>query len=210
MPKPLFLRDIALAFRHGGGALAGLSFYLLVFTLFAFALGPEELAVTVPGILCVTLLLSSIISLPYLYERDVEDGTLELLLIQPLAAEWLAGGKMLAFWVAHALPLVLAAPCLAYLGNMPGEAIGVFSVRLGLASIAITATGSLGAALTLQRKGGALARALILLPLYIPVLIFTAASTEQSMPTLLLAAWGCLLTPLSAYLSGWLLRVANS
>ena len=206
MLKRIFLRDIAFSFRHGGGALISLSFYMLAFMLFAFGLGPQALSKVVVEVLSVNLLLSLLISLPFLFERDAEDGTLEAYLVQPLAAEWLCASKIAAYWVSQALPLVLFAPLLSYLSGDTAMPWGMYLLRLACASIALVSTGALAAALTLQQRNGVLARALVVLPLNIPVLIFMVAEEGQAMAALLLGAWALLMFPVACMLSAALIR----
>ncbi len=209
MLMQLFFRDVLLAFRRGGGALSGIIFYVLAFVLFAFALGPDRLAAAAPGVLCVTLLLALIISLPWLFERDAEDGSLEIYLTQPVAVEALVAVKLLAYWLTHALPMVLLAPCLAGLAGVLEAEIGAYVLRLFLASFALLASGAMGAALTLQQRGGVVARALIILPFYIPVLIFTLGDPREIFPTLLLAGWTTFILPVSCWLCSVLIKVSQ-
>jgi heme exporter protein B len=205
MLSALFKRDVRLAFRHRGGALMGAQFFTLCFLLFAFALGTEALAAHAPGVLGACLLLSLTLSLPHLFERDEEDGTLEQYLLLPLAAEWLALTKIAAYWSAHALPLMLLSPVFMVVANMQ-TGIAEAMLRLFLTSVSVVSLAALGAALTLKTVRGALARAVILFPFYVPPLIFCAAPGEGSMAFMLLAAYAFASLPLSCFASGALLK----
>lgn len=206
MLASIFLRDLLFAFRYGAAG-GGLAFFLLVFLLFSFALGPEALPQAAPAIISVSLLLSLLLSLPQLYEKDQENGLLEQYLLLPLAAEWLALAKILAYWAAHALPLLIASPLLMAAAN--AELPDYFILRLIVASLAINATASISAALTLQHRKGGLARALILLPLTIPPLIFATTLTNAMQALPLLAAWALLWLPVSCYVSALLMKAAQ-
>ncbi len=166
----IFTRDVKLAFRRGGGAFAALAFCLMVFAVFAFSLGPVALHEHAARIAAVAVLLSCLLSLPNLFERDAEDGTLEQYMLSGTTLEWLVLAKLAAFWVASALPLILLAPLLALMGGLPGEAATQLAWALLLATPALCAVGALGAALT---RGG-ITQALVVLPLFIPPLIFVA------------------------------------
>jgi heme exporter protein B len=207
MPWLLFKRDVLLALRRGGGTFATLSFCIIVFCLFAFSLGPEALAVQAPRILAVTVLLSCLLALPGLFERDHDDGTLEQYVLRPLALEWLVLAKLASFWLTSALPLVLLAPLLGMAAGMNAVALGSLTVALLLATPTLVAIGAIGAALTLGLRKSGLTQALILLPLYVPVLIFTAGAGEADAPLMLLAALLLASLPLSGMVSAGLLRI---
>lgn len=208
MPWLIFRRDVLIAFRRGGGTFATLAFSVMVFSIFAFGLGPEQLRGVAPGVLTVTILLSCLLALPNLFERDHEDGTLEQYLVQPVAMEWLTLAKLLACWCTAALPLILVSPLLGLMAGMDIKSAAQLILALLLASPSLIAVGALGAALTLGARRG-FAQALILLPLYIPVLVFTATAGEREGATLMLAGMALIALPLSCFLSAVVLRLAQ-
>jgi heme exporter protein B len=207
MPWLLFKRDLMLAFRRGGGAWATLSFCLIVFSVFAISLGPEQLAANASRVLTVTVLLSCLLALPGLFERDFEDGTLEQYLLRADAMEWLVLSKLAAFWLTAAAPLVLASPLLGLMAGLQPEALPGLAGALLLATPTLVAIGALGAALTLGLRKGGVAQTLILLPLYVPALIFTVSIGENESAPLLLTGMLLASLPLSCFASAWLLRL---
>ncbi len=193
MLNAVFLRDLRLSFRHGGGAWAGIGFYLTAFVLFAFALGPEGIAEYAPGVLTACMALGSTLSLPFLYERDAEDGTLEQYRLNA-PGEWLALTKLCAYWCAQLLPLLALTPILL---RMEGVDADSYLLKLILASVAIAAFSALGAALSLQAARGAFMRVLLLFPFHLPALIFAVSPQTEGAATALLAAWALLSVPVS-------------
>ena len=174
--KALFIRDLRLAFRSGGGFGLGLAFYLLVALLVPLGVGADSavLARIAPGILWVGAALACLLSLDRLYALDLEDGSLDLLATAPLPLEAVVAVKALAHWVVTGLPLTLAAPVLAVLLNLPAAGYGWLVVSLALGTPALSAIGAFGAALTVGVKRGGLLLSLLVLPLYVPTLIFGA------------------------------------
>lgn len=172
----LFRRDLALAVRAGGGFGLGLSFYLIVVVLVPFAVGPEPalLARIAPGILWLGALLACLLSLDRIFALDHEDGSLELLATAPLPLEAVAATKALAHWVTTGLPLTLAAPVLGVLLDLGAPGAAWLTASLALGTPALSVIGAFGAALTVGLKRGGLLMSLLVLPLYVPTLIFGA------------------------------------
>ncbi len=172
----LLRRDLRLAVRAGGGFGLSLAFFLIVILLVPFGVGPgpERLAVIAPGILWVGALLASLLSLDRIFALDFEDGTLEVLATAPIPLEAVAAIKALAHWLTTGLPLTLAAPVLGVLLNLPGPGYAWLFLSLLAGTPALSVIGSFGAALTVGLKRGGLLLSLLVLPLYVPTLIFGA------------------------------------
>lgn len=193
----LLQRDIRLAIRSGGGFGLALAFFLIVVVLVPFGVGPEReiLGRIAPGILWLGALLACLLSLDRLFATDFEDGSLELLATAPLPLEALVLAKAIAHWLTTGLPLTLVAPVLAVLLNLPGPAFATLVVTLGLGTPALSMLGAFGASLTVGLKRGGLLLSLLVLPLYVPTLIFGADAVRRaadgldpSTPVLLVAA----------------------
>lgn len=172
----LLIRDLRLAFRAGGGFGLGLAFFLIVTVLVPFGVGPEggTLAKIAPGILWVAALLACLLSLDRLFALDHEDGSLELLATSPLPLEAVVLVKALAHWLVTGVPLVLAAPVMGLLLHLPGSGYAWLMISLLAGSPALSMIGAFGAALTVGLKRGGLLLSLLVLPLYVPTLIFGA------------------------------------
>ena len=172
----LLLRDLRLAVRAGGGFGLGLAFFLIVVTLVPFGVGPEGgvLARIAPGILWLGALLACLLSLDRIFALDFEDGSLDLLATAPVPMEGVVAVKALAHWITTGLPLVLAAPVLAILLHLPTAAYGWLVLSLLLGTPALSVLGAFGAALTVGLRRGGLLLSLLVLPLYVPTLIFGA------------------------------------
>ena len=172
----LFWRDLRLALRAGGGFGLGLAFFFIVAVLVPLGVGPEPttLARIAPGICWVAALLASLLSLDRLFALDQEDGSLDLLATAPLPLVSVATAKTAAHWVTTGLPLTLASPVVAMLLNLPAAGYPWLVAALFLGTPALSAIGTFGAALTVGLKRGGLLLSLLVLPLYIPTLIFGA------------------------------------
>jgi heme exporter protein B len=172
----LLTRDMALAIRAGGGFGLGLAFFLIVAVLVPFGVGPDPalLSRIAPGILWVGALLACLLSLDRMLALDWEDGSLDLLATAPLPLEGVVSVKALAHWITTGLPLVLAAPVLGVLLNLPAPGYPWLVVSLALGTPALSVIGAFGAALTVGLKRGGLLLSLLVLPLYMPTLIFGA------------------------------------
>jgi len=178
----LLSRDLRLAIRAGGGFGLGLAFFLIVVTLVPFGVGPESdiLARIAPGILWIGALLACLLSLDRIFQLDFEDGSLDLLATAPLPMEGTVAVKALAHWITTGLPLVLAAPALGVLLNLPHPGHLWVFVTLLIGTPALSMIGAFGAALTVGLKRGGLLMSLLVLPLYVPTLIFGAEAATRA------------------------------
>jgi heme exporter protein B len=175
-------RDLRLALRQGSDSLMVVGFFVLTVTLFPFGLGPESnlLERTAAGILWVTALLASMLSLDRLFQGDYEDGSLELLTLTPTALEILVIGKIAAHWLTTALPMLLAAPVLALLLHLNADAFPALMLTLLLGTPTLSLIGAMGAALVLGARRGGVLLSLLILPLYVPVLIFAVGAVDAA------------------------------
>lgn len=171
-------RDLRLVWRRRGDAAQPLLFALMVVALFPLALGadPAQLARIAPGVLWVAVLLAGLLTLDSLYRSDVEDGSLEQLLLAPVPLAWLLAVRVAVHWATTALPLVLATPLLAQLLYLPGELLPVLMVSLALGTPLLSLLGAVVAALTVGIRRSGMLLALLALPLFLPVLVFGAGS----------------------------------
>ena len=177
----LLMRDLRLSVRAGGGFGLGLAFFLIVTVMVPFSVGPESdlLARIAPGVLWLGALLSCLLSLDRLLALDWEDGSLDLLATAPLPLEAVVSIKALAHWITTGLPLVLAAPVLGVLLNLPSEGFLWLVISLLLGTPALSVIGTFGAALTVGLKRGGLLLSLLVMPLYVPTLIFGAEAARR-------------------------------
>lgn len=173
-------RDLLLAVRRRADVAASLGFFLMVSSLFPLGIGPERdtLRSVAPGVLWVAALLSALLSLGRLFAQDHADGTLEQMLLSPQPLSVIVLGKVAAHWLSSGLPLLVLAPVLALQFDLPADAIGVLGLSLLLGTPVLSLVGAIGAALTLGLRGGGVLLSLLLLPLYIPVLIFGAGAVS--------------------------------
>jgi heme exporter protein B len=178
----LVRRELRLALRQGGDAAMVVAFFVLTVILFPFGVGPEPelLARIAAGILWVTALLAALLSLERLFQADYEDGSLEALALLPLALEAQVLAKCLAHWLVTGLPLTLAAPLLALLLHLDAAGYPVLVLSLLIGTPSLSLVGAVGAALTLGARRGGVLLSLLMLPLYIPVLIFGVLAVEAS------------------------------
>jgi heme exporter protein B len=172
--RALFIREWRVAVRIGGGALMGVLFYLIVVTVFPFAIGPDLnlLSRLGPAILWIGALLSTLLGLDRLFEADRDDGTLDLLVLAGKPLELIVVVKVLAHWSATGLPLVLVAPLLSLLLAMPAEMTLATVATLLVGTPALTFLGAIGAGLTVSLRRGGLLLPILVLPFAVPVLIF--------------------------------------
>lgn len=177
----LLIRDLRLALRAGGGFGLGLAFFLIITLLVPFSVGPQSqlLSTIAPGVLWMGALLACLLSLDRLLALDFEDGTLDVLATAPLPLEAALAVKGLAHWITTGLPLVIAAPFLAVLLNMPPQGFAWLVISLALGTPALSMIGTFGAALTVGIKRGGLLLSLLVLPLYVPTLIFGAEAARR-------------------------------
>jgi len=175
-------RDLLLAMRRRSDVLTTLFFFIIVVSLFPLGVGPEMnmLRTMAPGVVWVAALLASMLSLGRMFASDHLDGTLEQMLLSPQSLSMLVLGKALAHWLVTGVPLVLMAPVLGIQYDLPGEALLVLTASLLLGTPVLSLIGAIGAALTLGLRGGGVLVSLLVLPLYIPVLIFGAGAVEAS------------------------------
>jgi heme exporter protein B len=175
------VRDLRIALRSRAELGVQLLFYVIVVTLFPLATTPERnLLMTMgPGVLWVAALLASLLSLPRLFAGDYADGTLEQIALSPHPLAALVAGKILAHWLTTGLPVVVLAPLLGIQYSMSGDALLVLSIALLLGTPILSLLGAIGAALTLGLRAGGSLLALLVLPLYIPILIFGAGSVDM-------------------------------
>ena len=212
----LLARDLKLALRAGGGFGLGLAFFLIVTVLVPFSVGPQSqlLSTIAPGVLWLGALLACLLSLDRLLALDWEDGTLDLLATAPLPLESIVSIKALAHWITTGLPLVLAAPVLGILLNLAPEGYVWVAISLALGTPALSVIGTFGAALTVGLKRGGLLLSLLVLPLYVPTLIFGAEvarrgslGLETTTPLLMLAGISAGVIALLPFASAAVLRV---
>ncbi len=171
-------RDLLLAFRRRSDVLTTLFFFIIVATLFPLGIGAEPalLRSMAPGILWVGALLASMLALGRLFALDYADGTLEQMLLSSEPLTIIVIAKVIAHWLVSGLPLVLLAPLLAVQFDLPADSIGVLFLSLLIGTPVLSLIGAIGAALTLGVRGGGVLVSLLVLPLYIPVLIFGAGA----------------------------------
>lgn len=183
----LLRRDLLLAFRQRQDLANPLAFFVIVITLFPLGVSPEAafLSEAGAGILWVAALLATLLGLDHLFRNDFEDGSLEQWLLLPQPTYLLVLVRVLAYWLVTGLPLVLLAPVLAVMLQIPGNLIGILCLTLLLGTPVLSLIGSIGAALTVGLRGGGVLLSLLVLPLYIPVLIFgtgTVVAAANGLP----------------------------
>ncbi|MEO0667091.1 MAG: heme exporter protein CcmB [Pseudomonadota bacterium] len=214
--RALFFRDLRLALRAGGGFGLGIAFFLIVVVLVPFSVGAEVtlLSRIAPGVLWLGALLACLLSLDRLLAVDWEDGALDLLATSPLPLEGIVAVKAAAHWVTTGLPLVLAAPLFGILLNLPVGGYGTLVLSLGLGTPALSMIGAFGAALTVGIKRGGLLLSLLVLPLYVPTLIFGAEAARRAAqgldaatPLMLLAGVSGAVLACMPFAAGAVLRV---
>ncbi|MFI5021350.1 MAG: heme exporter protein CcmB [Alphaproteobacteria bacterium] len=173
-------RDLRLALRQGADTLVVVLFFVLTVTLFPFGVGPEPevLARIASGVIWVTALLASLLSLERLFQTDYEDGGLDLLVLAPIGLESMVLAKCLAHWLTTGVPLIVAAPLLALFLDLPADGLGGLLLAMLLGTPTLTLVGAIGAALVLGARRGGVLISLLVLPLYVPVLIFGVAAVD--------------------------------
>ncbi len=179
----LLKRDLMLAYRHRNEIFNPLFFFILVVTLFPLGTNPEkELLITMaPGVIWVAALLAAMLSLDGLFRADYEDGTLEQILISPHPISLLVLAKVLAHWLVTGFPMILLAPLLGVFMYLPGDGISTLMLTLALGTPILSLVGAIGMALTVGLRRGGMLLALLVLPLYIPVLIFAANTVDANL-----------------------------
>lgn len=178
----LLRRDLLLAFRFRGEIANPLIFFVLVASLFPLASGAESgvLRTLAPGVIWVAALLATLLSLDQLFRADYEDGSLEQLLLTPHPLSLLVLARIVAHWLVTGLPLLLIAPLLGVMLQLPPAAREALLLGLLLGTPVLSAVGAIGAALTVSLRRGGILLSLLILPLYIPVLIFAASAVDAA------------------------------
>ncbi len=173
-------RDLHLALRQGMDSLMIVAFFAIAVVLFPFGIGPEPniLARIAPGIIWVAALLSSMLSLERLFQSDFDDGSLELLALQPVALELTVIAKVFVHWLTTGITLIIIAPFLALMMTLPEAGLWSLIIALCLGTPSLSLIGAIGAALILGARRGGTLLSLLVLPLYIPVLIFGVSSVD--------------------------------
>ena len=214
----LLRREIALGLAQRGAIGTALGFYLIVVALLPFGVGPDAklLARIAPGILWIALLLSVLLTLDRLFHADHDDGALEVIMLGGLPLELVALAKCLAHWLTSCLPLILLAPVLALMLNLEAKAFGALVATMLAGTPALSLVGAVGAALTLGVRRGGLLVTLIVLPFYIPTLIFGVSAMTAALasdgafwpPFLILAAISLVMAVLGPVFSALALRMS--
>ncbi|GLX79169.1 heme exporter protein B [Thalassotalea insulae] len=178
----IFKRDLTIAFRHKDDILNPLLFFIIVITLFPLGIGPEPqtLARVAPGIIWVAALLSTLLSLDRLFKSDHSDGSLEQMLLSPHPLFLIVLAKIFAHWCLTGLPLIFVAPILAVLLNLNEQSYLALMLTLLLGTPVLSFLGAIGVALTVGIKKGGVLLSLLVLPLYIPVLIFATSAIDTA------------------------------
>lgn len=175
-------RDLAMNFRHGNAVLSALGFFIIAISLYPLSLGPDPVVLqrVAGGVIWVAALFAVMLTLERVFAPDAEDGTLEQFALLPLPLSMVALAKALAHWLSVAVPLILAAPIAALTLNLDAGQFGTLALALLLGTPALSLIGCLGAALTLGVRQSGVLLILLILPLYVPVLIFGAGALEAN------------------------------
>ena len=191
----LFYRDLILAWRRRADVLATVFFFIIVTSLFPLGIGPERetLRAIAPGVVWVAALLASMLSLGRIFGNDYQDGTLEQLILTPQSTYLVVMAKVLAHWVVSEIPLVVIAPVLGLQFGLSQNTLLTVMVSLLLGTPVLSVIGSIGAALTLGLRAANVLVALLVLPLYIPVLIFGSGAVQATVTGASAQAWLLLL-----------------
>ena len=178
----IITRDVRLAFRQGGATMLVVVFFVLTITLFPLGVGPESalLRRIAPGVIWVAALLAAMLSLDRLFQVDFEDGSLDQLALAPLPLELVAAAKCIAHWLSTGLPLLVISPLLGVLLNLNGEAYGALLMAMAVGTPSLSLVGAIGAALTVGIRRGGVLLSLLVLPLYIPILIFGVGAIDAA------------------------------
>ena len=178
----LLKRDLTLAMRHRAEMINPLLFFVLVTSLFPLGIGadPKLLQAVGPGVIWVAALLAALLSLEGIFRSDFEDGTLEQFLLSSHPVSVLVLAKVLAHWLITGLPLLVISPLLGVLLGLPGDAIMILLVTLTLGTPVLSLIGAVGVALTVGLRKGGMILSLLVLPLYVPLLIFAASAVDTA------------------------------
>ncbi len=180
--RAVMARDLLIAFRHRSDVLTTFFFFVIVVSLYPLGVGPERetLREIAPGVIWVAALLAAMLSLVRMFGTDYADGTLEQLALTPQPLVVLVMAKVAAHWLTTGLPLVLVAPVLGLQFGLPADSLATLSWSLLIGTPVLSLIGSVGASLTLGVRGGAALTSLLVLPLYVPVLIFGAGAVTAT------------------------------
>ncbi|AJQ96725.1 heme exporter protein CcmB [Gynuella sunshinyii] len=206
-------RELVVAYRRRTDLLNPLLFFLMVITLFPMGVTPdmEKLGELSAGILWVAALLATLLSLDMMFRADFDDGTLEQILLSNGVVEWRVLAKMLTHWLVTGLPLTLISPALSLMLALPGRAVPALMLSLGVGTLALSLIGSVGAALTVGLRKGGLLLSLLVMPLFIPVLIFGAsavASAALGLGFKIQLLYICAISLVALALAPWITTVA--
>ena len=212
----LLRRDVALALRLGGGSGIAIAFFVLAVVLIPLGVGREAATLSriAGGVLWVAALLAALLSLDRLFQADFEDGTLDQLMLSPLALEQIVLAKALAHWLTTGLAMTVIAPVLGVMLHLPESALPALVASLAIGTPALSLIGAVGAALTVGVRRGGLLLSILVLPLYIPTLVFGARAVENALLSLdpwpalgLLAALTLFAAALTPFAAAWALRI---
>jgi heme exporter protein B len=179
----LVVRDVRLALKAGSDATVAIMFFILAATLFPLGVGPDAVLLgrIAAGVVWVAALLASLLALERMFANDHEDGTLDLLALSPLPLEAVAAAKALAHWLVTGLPLIAAAPLAALMLALPAEGYATLALSLLLGTPSLSLLGTAGAALTVGARRGGVLVSLLVLPIFVPVLIFAVGAIEAAL-----------------------------
>lgn len=211
-------RDLRLAVRQGGGAGMAIGFFLIVVSMLPLGVGPDLalLARIAPGLLWSALLLAALLTLDRIFQADYEDGSLDAVMMGSVPLELVAAAKAIAHWISTAVPLALAAPVLGIVLNLDAGAVAPLAATMLVGTPAVSFIGAIGAALTLALRRGGLLTAMLVLPLYVPVLIFGVSAVTAALvgpvpfatPFMILAALSLAAVALAPFAAAAALRAA--
>tara|TARA_B100000700_G_C15020251_1_gene845335 strand:+ start:497 stop:1165 length:669 start_codon:yes stop_codon:yes gene_type:complete len=179
----ILVRDLKLAFQQGMDSIMVVMFFIIAVVLFPFGVGPDAniMSRIAAGVIWVAALLASMLSLERLFDTDYKDGSLELLIVQPVSLEIAVTAKIAAHWLTTGLPIIVAAPILAILMNLPFEGFGILIAALALGTPSMSLIGAIGAALILGARRSGVLLSLLVLPLYTPILIFGVSAINAKL-----------------------------
>ncbi|MEM7667889.1 MAG: heme exporter protein CcmB [Pseudomonadota bacterium] len=179
----LFRRDLSLALRLGGGGGIAVAFFVLVIVLIPLGVGREQetLARIAGGVIWIAALLSALLSLDRLFQADHEDGSLDQFMLTPVALEQVVLAKTCAHWMTTGLPMTAIAPLLGTMLGLPLEVLAILTLAMAVGTPALSLIGAIGAAITVGVRRGGLLMSILVLPLYIPTLIFGAQAVEAAL-----------------------------
>lgn len=175
-------RDLLVAFRRRAELMNPVLFYAIVVTLFPLGVSPDVsfLSKLAPGVVWVTALLAALISVERIFKQDFEDGSIEQLFLSPYPVSLLIFGKVVAHWIITGVPMLGIVPIMAMLLHIPGQVLPVLWISLLIGTPILSLVGAIGAALTVGLGGGGMLIGLLVLPLYIPVLIFASSAVSAA------------------------------